>query len=167
LPKSRTTLPEEILVDYSAIPRFVETGCDWGAGAALALKYFSEVWSCEVSEEKVDYVRDNFPEVRLTHCTSVDFLSDIPKDRDTFFWLDAHSPKCPLVEELKIIFRRLWTRNSVILIDDLDTICGGRGWAEDVAGPMFEVLRLQKGLVLSFHPSALKNHNSLLLVEHD
>jgi len=108
---------------------FIEGGTYVGRTAKEMAQSFEKVYTIEKSE-KMYLIAQN----KLRKCKNVTLLKGdtreyfdeiLDKNDNLLFWLDAHwsggdtygeDDECPLMEELKIIFR--YNKNFVILIDD-------------------------------------------------
>lgn len=104
---------------------FVETGLWRGQGIQVALDCgFEKIYSCDIDPIWINYgVRrySKTPNVNIFYGNSVTFLNEVFKKetQNITFWLDAHIPKCPLLDELEVI-KNSSVKNATILIDDLN-----------------------------------------------
>jgi len=100
---------------------FVETGTQHGQMIELVKDFFKEVVSIEIDKDFYEKAKEKFKDsnVKLIHGDSGVL---IPTKAD-FYWLDAHTPECPLMNELKRI-----ERFEYILIDDSINMTGTGGF---------------------------------------
>ncbi len=112
-----------ILVKHSNNAIFVETGTYRGCGISAALACgFKKIYSIEIDKNhfnraaKKYKLRDN---VELILGDSSECLGPLLENitEPVTFWLDAHTPDCPLIKELSIIKGHSVKTHS-ILIDD-------------------------------------------------
>ncbi len=114
-----------------SIPVFVETGTFKGDTAVMVSKYFSQLFTIELSRDLFDAACERLhylSHVQPLHGSSPEVLGRlIPHlhDQSVVYWLDAHwcggatageSNECPVLEELEAI--SALNPQSVILIDD-------------------------------------------------
>lgn len=107
----------------------IEGGTYRGVTAKEMAKYFEHVYTIEKSEKMYILSQNNLKKcknVTLRKGDTREYLNELmDKNDNILLWLDAHwsggdtygeDDECPLIEELKIIFRS--NKNFVILIDD-------------------------------------------------
>ena len=120
-----------------ALKNFVETGCWHGDGIAYAYHTgYKEIHSCDIGLEYVEECREKFPDAKIVHSESMQYLKDLlpTLEGKSLFWLDAHFPelygtnndaeelKIPLIPEIKLIKSlKKDYQNDVILCDDMRT----------------------------------------------
>ena len=122
----------ELLTRLLPLTTFVETGTFRGDTIEIASKYFSELYSVEMSQELYRAATERFRGQSGLHLNlgdSPDFLrehSEVFRSRAVLFWLDAHwcsaddtagsDSQSPLLNELQAIGSL--HPSSVLLIDD-------------------------------------------------
>ena len=122
----------ELLTRRLPLTAFVETGTFRGATLEIAAKYFSELYSVEMSQELYRAATERFRGQSGLHLNlgdSADFLREHRaafRSRAVLFWLDAHwcsaddtagsDSQSPLLDELQAIGSL--HPSSVLLIDD-------------------------------------------------
>lgn len=122
IPRYNTLYPV-VLNKYKNIV-FVETGIGKGQGIRCALDCgFERIYSCDINSQAVEicnrmYLDDK--NVNIFNEKSIDFLQKVLniENQSITFWLDAHVPECPILEELEVI-KNFNPTNSIIMIDDL------------------------------------------------
>lgn len=125
VPKDRVIFLKEIM----GLEIFVEGGTYMGGTAKDMSSIFKKVITIEMSDVMYDIAKKNLKDINTITILKGDtrkFFSDILDSNDNIlFWLDAHwsggntygkEDECPLIEELKIIFK--FPKNYIILVDD-------------------------------------------------
>lgn len=114
---------EKILKKYANNNIFIETGTWVGNGINVALDCgFGQIYSIEINERHYKRAVKNYENnsnVHLIHGDSADELGLLLKsiNEPVTFWLDAHTPDCPLMTELEDI-KNHPVKAHTILIDD-------------------------------------------------
>jgi hypothetical protein len=122
-------------IEYFKIENLIETGTGPSSSGMEAARLFGlKGYSCDVYAPCVQRASQLYPEFRIEHSNSIDFLKAVLPELhgSTFFWLDGHCPtdqSClpgdifPLYDEM-ILVRDLkkWYEKDVIWIDDLPMI---------------------------------------------
>lgn len=117
------------LIKELSLKIFIEGGTYSGGTAKEMALYFKHVYTIEKSEKMYILSQNNLKKcknVTLLKGDTREYLNELMDNNDNILlWLDAHwsggetygeDDECPLMEELKIIFR--FNKNFVILIDD-------------------------------------------------
>lgn len=110
---------------------FIETGTYTGNTSKNMSKYFKKVYTIEASKKMYDVAQSNlknFENVELIFGKSQEVIEQLfPKENNILFWLDAHwsggdtygeEDECPLIAELRSIFKLSDNKNFCVLIDD-------------------------------------------------
>lgn len=119
----------EFLAEEFQLENFFEGGTYKGKTANYASTIFKKVITVEKSSvfyEMANKVLKNKENVEVVYGDTRKYLNNVMKKFDNLlFWLDSHwsggetygeNDECPLIEELKIIFK--YKKNLVVLIDD-------------------------------------------------
>lgn len=119
----------EFLKKNIGLDVFVEGGTYRGDTAKKMSEFFNKVYTIEKSDVMFDIAKENLKDrsnVVMLKGDTREHLEQILEHNDNIlFWLDAHwsggdtygeDDECPLIEELKIIFK--YPKRYVILIDD-------------------------------------------------
>lgn len=108
---------------------FVESGTYRGGTAVWASKNFNKVYTIEKLDVMYEVAKKNVSAISniilIKGDTREELAKIISKNENILFWLDSHwsggdsygeGDECPLIEELRIIFK--YQKNYAILIDD-------------------------------------------------
>ncbi len=116
-------LSQDLLSRYNNNKIFIETGTFMGEGVITALKCgFKNIYSIEIAPRYYAMAVFNFltcGNVRVIHGDSAEWILLLLKKINipVTFWLDAHTPGCPLMKELEAI-KKHKIKTHTILIDD-------------------------------------------------
>ena len=116
-------ITEKILKKYANNDIFIETGTWNGGGIDVALSCgFNQIYSIEINEKHYNRAVKRFEKnsnVELILGDSAKQLGLLLKriNSPATFWLDAHTPDCPLMTELEDI-KNHPVKTHTILIDD-------------------------------------------------
>jgi hypothetical protein len=153
-PSRRTPhlVKQRVLREYAA--RFqpqvlIETGTQYGQMVNAMRKQFRDIYSIELDDTNYALALRNFAPHRHIHLLHGDSAVELPKllpsiSEPCLFWLDGHSDRTPIMEELRAIFSHGSYRH-VILIDDAH--CFG-------AGKYYPTLDAVRDLTVKHYPGA-------------
>ncbi len=123
------TKETEYLKNSLKLDVFVEGGTYKGGTAKDMSEKFRKVYTIEKSDVMFDIAKENLKDIKnitmLKGDTREHLYSIMENNNNLLFWLDAHwsggetygeEDECPLIEELKTIFK--YNKNYAILIDD-------------------------------------------------
>lgn len=104
------------------IPVLVETGTQFGQMIGAMANDFREIYSIELDDTNYALAVKNFARQTHIHLLHGDSAVELPKllqsiSEPCVFWLDGHSDKTPIMDELRAVFAHGQPRH-VILIDD-------------------------------------------------
>lgn len=126
------TILNRLNLDPDDYDTFVETGTYLGETIKNIFKYFSKIFTIEISEKYYNKFLNDFSEYENIEA----YLGDSSKvleilldkiNTNTIFWLDGHwssgdtgrgDKDCPLIEELTLIDQKYKLNKSILLIDD-------------------------------------------------
>jgi hypothetical protein len=116
---------QRVLREYTAQFQpevLIETGTQYGQMINAMRKRFRDIYSIELDDNNYALAVRNFAQHRHIHLLHGDSAVELPKllpsiSEPCLFWLDGHSDKTPVMDELRAIFNHGPYRH-VILIDD-------------------------------------------------
>ncbi len=131
------------------LPVMIETGTQFGQMVSAMKKQFRAIFSIELDEENYRQAIRNFAHDRHIHIVRGDSATELPKllrsiREPCLFWLDGHSDKTPILEELWAVFGHQ-PYEHVILIDDAH--CFG-------SSCHYPALETVRKLAAELHPTA-------------
>lgn len=123
----------ELLSKTFDVDIFIETGTGFGGTTSLVARYFGQVYTIELEEQKYASACTRFKNVPTVHTLHGDsgkvFATLLPKlaHKKIMFWLDGHysgpgagkeTNTTPIVQELEAI-RQSGITDAIILVDDM------------------------------------------------
>lgn len=104
------------------LPVLIETGTQFGQMIDAMEKDFREIYSIELDDANYALAVKNFAGHARIHLLHGDSAVELPKllqsvSEPCLFWLDGHSDKTPIMEELRAVFTH-GSYKHAILIDD-------------------------------------------------
>ena len=104
------------------LPILIETGTQYGQMINAMRKYFREIYSIELDDTMYALAIKNFASQKHIHLLHGDSAVELPKllpsiSEPCLLWLDGHSDKTPIIDELRAVFSH-GPCKQVILIDD-------------------------------------------------
>jgi hypothetical protein len=100
----------------------IETGTQYGQMVNAMRKQFRDIYSIELDDTNYALAIRNFAQHRQVHLLHGDSAVELPRllpsiSEPCLFWLDGHSDRTPIMDELRAVFNHGPYRH-VILIDD-------------------------------------------------
>jgi hypothetical protein len=104
------------------LPVLIETGTQFGQMIGAMENDFRDIYSIELDDTNYALAVKNFAKQPHIHLLHGDSASELPKllksiSEPCLFWLDGHSDKTPIMQELRAVFGHGQSKH-VILIDD-------------------------------------------------
>ena len=131
------------------LPVLIETGTQYGQMINAVRKQFREVYTIELDDTNYSQAVKNFAGHKNVHVIHGDSAVELPRLLKSIadpclFWLDGHSGKTPIMDELRAIFSHK-PHQHVPLIDDAH--CFG-------TSPYYPTLDAVKELTQQMNPGA-------------
>ena len=131
------------------LPVLIETGTQFGQMVSAMKKQFRAIFSIELDETNYSMAVRNFAHYKHIHIVRGDSAAELPKllrsiKEPCLFWLDGHSDKTPIMDELRAVFGYKQYQH-VILIDDAHCFGSSR---------YYPALDSVKKLTAELHPAA-------------
>jgi hypothetical protein len=109
----------------------IETGTQYGQMINAMRKHFRDLYSIELDDTNYALAVRNFAPYSYVHLRHGDSAVELPKllqsiAEPCLFWLDGHSDRTPVMDELRAIFAH--GRQHVILIDDAHCFGASRNY---------------------------------------
>jgi 16S rRNA A1518/A1519 N6-dimethyltransferase RsmA/KsgA/DIM1 with predicted DNA glycosylase/AP lyase activity len=124
-PKVPHLLKQRTVREYGerfGLPVLIETGTQYGQMVNAMRKRFREIYTIELDDTNYSLAVRNFARHKHIHVLHGDSAVELPKllqsiAEPCLFWLDGHSDKTPIMDELRAVFSHKPHRH-VVLIDD-------------------------------------------------
>ena len=132
------------------LPVLIETGTQFGQMVSAMKNHFRAIFSIELDEANYGLAVSNFARYKHIHILRGDSAEQLPIllqsiAEPCLFWLDGHSDKTPILDELRAVFAHN-SYEHVILIDDAHCFGSSRHY------PTLETVR---ALTAELRPAAI------------
>jgi 16S rRNA A1518/A1519 N6-dimethyltransferase RsmA/KsgA/DIM1 with predicted DNA glycosylase/AP lyase activity len=140
----------------------IETGTQYGQMVNAMRKSFRAIYTIELDGTNYRLAVHNFASHKHIHVIQGDSAVQLPKLLESItepclFWLDGHSEKTPILDELRAVFNHKPHRH-VILIDDAR--CFG-------ASPYYPTLEAVRELTNQLYPGAtVEARDNIIRIHH-
>ena len=163
-PKVPHFLKQRTVREYARrfhLPVLIETGTQYGQMVSAMKRQFRSIFSIELDDVNFSLAVRNFARHRHIHILRGDSATELPKllrsiTEPCLFWLDGHSDKTPIMDELRAVFGHK-PYQHVILIDDAHCF-GSRSYY-----PALEIVReltaeLNPGATVELRDNIIRIH---------